>query len=63
MQSIYYPEDDILEIRFSDSPIVKEIAQDWDIVISYDEQGNIVEIVILDAKSKGLVPFVEKKAA
>ncbi len=63
MQSIYYPEDDILEIRFSDRPIVKEVAQDWDIVISYDEQGNIVQMVILDAKSKGLVPYTEQKAA
>jgi len=63
MRSIYYPEDDILEIHFSDNPIVKEVSQDWNIVISYDVHGNIVQMVILEAKAKGLLPHVEKEAA
>jgi YD repeat-containing protein len=63
MQSTYYPEDDILEIHFSDNPIVKEVSQDWNITLSYDADGNIVELVILDAKASGLLPLREKEAA
>lgn len=63
MRSIYYPEDDILEIHFSDNPIVKEVSQDWNVTISYDAQGNIVEMVILDAKAMGLLPLQEREAA
>lgn len=63
MQSTYYPEDDILEIHFSDNPIVKEVSQDWNITLSYDADGNIVELVILDAKASGVLPLREKEAA
>lgn len=63
MRSIYYPEDDILEIHFSDNPIVREASQNWNVTLSYDAQGNIVEMVILDAKAMGLLPLQEKEAA
>lgn len=63
MRSIYYPEDDILEIHFSDNPIIKEVSQDWNITLSYDAQGNVVQMVILDAKAKGLLPLVNEEAA
>jgi uncharacterized protein YuzE len=63
MQAIYYPEDDILEIHFSDKPIVREVSQDWNVNINYDVDGNIVEMVILDARAIGLMPVQTKQAA
>lgn len=57
MRTSYYPEDDILELHFSDKPIVKEISQDWNVNISYAADGSIVEMVILDAVKAGLMPF------
>lgn len=59
----YYEDDDILVQRFSDNPIVREVSQGWNINISYDKDGNIVQIVILEAKEKGLYPVIPMKAA
>lgn len=50
MKSIYFEKDDILEIRVSDKPIVREVSQGWHTNISYAADGTIVEIVLLDAK-------------
>ena len=63
MKSIYFEKDDILEIRVSDKPIVREVSQDWHTNISYAEDGSIVEIVLLDAKKEGLMPMEFRKAA
>ena len=63
MKSIYFEKDDILEIRVSDKPIVREVSQDWHTHISYAEDGTIVEIVLLDAKKEGLMPMEFRKAA
>ena len=49
MKSIYFENDDILQIRMSDKIIVREVSQDWHTNISYAEDGTIVEIVLLDA--------------
>ena len=57
MKAVYYPQDDILELRLSDKKIVREMAQDWNVAISYAEDGSVVEIVILDAVAAGLMPF------
>ena len=46
MKSIYFEDDDILQIRVSDKPIVRETSQDWHTNISYAEDGTIVEIVV-----------------
>ena len=56
MKSIYFENDDILQIRVSDKPITREVSQDWHTNISYAEDGSIVEIVLLDAKKEGLLP-------
>ena len=56
MKSIYFENDDILQIRVSDKPIAREVSQDWHTNISYAEDGSIVEIVLLDAKKEGLMP-------
>ena len=57
MKSIYFEKDDILEIRVSDKPIVREVSQDWHTNISYAEDGSIAEIVLLDAQKIGLMPM------
>jgi hypothetical protein len=56
MKSIYFENDDILQISVSDKPITREASQDWHTNISYAEDGSIVEIVLLDAKKEGLLP-------
>ena len=63
MKSIYFENDDILQIRMSEKPIVREVSQDWHTNISYAEDGTIVEIVLLDAKKEGLLPLEYRKAA
>jgi len=61
MKSIYFENDDILQIRVSDKPIAREVSQDWHTNISYAADGSIVEIVLLDAKKEGLLPEVFRK--
>ena len=63
MKSIYFENDDILQIRVSDKQILREVSQDWHTNISYAEDGSIVEIVLLDAKKEGLPPLEYRKAA
>ena len=63
MKSIYFENDDILQIRVSDKPIVREVSQDWHTNSSYAEDGTIVEIVLLDARKVGLLPLEFRKAA
>lgn len=63
MTSVYFEDDDILQIRVSDKPIVREVSQGWNTNISYAEDGSILEIVLLDAKKEGLVPVEMRKAA
>ena len=63
MKSIYFENDDILQIRVSEKQIVREVSQDWHTNISYAEDGSIVEIVLLDAKKEGLMPLEYRKAA
>ena len=57
MKTIYYPQDDILEIRLSDKPIVRETSQDWNVHLSFAEDGTLVELVVLDAVKNGVIPF------
>ena len=63
MRSIYFENDDILQIRVSEKQIVREVSQDWHTNISYAEDGSIVEIVLLDAEKEGLLPLEYRKAA
>jgi len=52
-----------LELYFSDNPIVKETAQDWNIVLSYDANNHLVQMVVLEACASGLLPPQERQAA
>ena len=63
MKTTYFEDDDILEIRVSDKPIVREVSQGWHTNISYAEDGSVVEIVLLDAKKEGLLPVEFRKTA
>ena len=66
MKTCYYPQDDILEISFSNKAIVREVSQDWSLNVSYASDDSIVQIVILDAVKEGLMPFrsgEERRAA
>jgi len=49
VRTIYHADDDILGIRVSAQPIVREDAQNWNTCISYAVDGSVVEIVILEA--------------
>lgn len=57
MRTTYYPQDDILEIQFSDKAIAREVSQDWNINLSFATDGSVVELVILDAVKAGFMPF------
>ena len=45
MKSTYFPQDDILKMRSSDKPIVREVLQDWNVNVSYAQDGSVVELV------------------
>ena len=51
MKTIYYPEDDILVVRLGDAPVVREASREWNVNLSWDAAGNVVEIVVLDARA------------
>lgn len=63
MKSIYFENDDMLQIRVSEKQIVREVSQHWHTNISFAEDGSIVEIVLLDAKKEGLLPLEYGKVA
>jgi hypothetical protein len=53
MKSTYFDQDDILSIRVSDKPIVREVSESWHINTSYAADGTVVEVVLLDAHKDG----------
>jgi hypothetical protein len=56
MKTTYLPDDDILVIRLSDKPIVRETSQDWQVHLGYAADGSTVEVVLLDAGASGAWP-------
>nr|WP_306670499.1 DUF2283 domain-containing protein [Acidithiobacillus ferrooxidans] len=62
MKTDYHATDDILVLHFSDKPVAREVSQDWNLNISYADDGCIVEIVILDAKASGAWPTPQHAA-
>ena len=64
MKTIYFPDDDILEIRVSEKPVTREVSHGWNLNISYAGDGSVVEIVLLEARAQGLYPIeLEQKVA
>jgi len=49
MKSTCFEKDDILSIRMSDKPLLREVSQNWHINTRYAADGTVVEIVLLDA--------------
>ena len=62
MKSIYFENEEILQICVSEKKIVREVSQDWHTNISYAEDGSIVEIVLLDTNNQGLPPLECRQA-
>ena len=62
MRTSYDETEDILVIRFSDKPVVREVSENWHTHISYADDGSIVEIVVLDARANGAWPFEIRQA-
>ena len=63
MKTTYYDTEDTLVIHLSDKPIVREVSQDWHTHLSYAEDGTAVELVILEARARGVLPMEVKHAA
>jgi uncharacterized protein YuzE len=63
MKTTYHVDDDILEIHISDKPVAHDVSHGWNVKIAYAEDGSVVEIVLLEAKEKGLFPAVMDRAA
>lgn len=62
MHTTYFDGDDILVIRLSDKPAVREVSQNWNAHISYAEDGSAVEVVLLDARANGAYPLEIQRA-
>ncbi len=65
MKTIYYPEEDILYLRFNDKPIVREVSHGWNVNMAYAADEDLLEMTILDAQKEGMYPIQTegKKAA
>jgi len=62
VKCIYLESADALQVCLSCKTIVREVSPDWHTNISYAEDGTIVEIVLLDAKTQCLLPPEFKNA-
>lgn len=49
----YWPEDDILKVRLSDKSITRETSKNWNVHKGFAEDGELVEVVFLDAVQEG----------
>ena len=63
MRTTYDEADDILVLHLADKAITREVSQDWNTLISYAEDGTIVEVVILEASRLGAWPLLKSDAA
>jgi hypothetical protein len=56
MRIEYDDGEDILHIKFSNSPIVRDVSQGWNISLGFSATG-LAEITVLDAKANGYWPI------
>ncbi len=56
MKIDYDEKDDVLFIRFSDKPVVRDLSQGWNVVFGMAEDG-IAQLTVLDAKKDGFLPL------
>jgi len=52
----YDDREDILFIRFSEEPVVRDVSHGWNVTVGLTEHG-VGQITVLDAKAAGLFPF------
>ena len=52
----YDEKEDILFIKFTEDPVLKDVSYDWNVNIGYTS-GGIGQITILDAANYGLMPI------
>ncbi|MDQ6971115.1 MAG: DUF2283 domain-containing protein [Mariprofundaceae bacterium] len=60
MKISYDEKEDILFIRFSDKPVVKDISYGWNVTAGVTEDG-LGQITVLDARHDGLLPLEAPK--
>ena len=60
MKVTYFIDNDTLVIQLSDKPVAREVSQDWNTHISYEANGSVVEIAILEAAKRGMWPPQER---
>lgn len=56
MRIEYDEKEDILFIRFSDKPIVRDVSHGWNVVVGMSQEG-IAQITVLNAKKDGFLPL------
>lgn len=56
MKIEYDEREDILFIRFSDDPVIRDVSHGWNVTVGLTEHG-VGQITVLDAKSAGLFPL------
>ena len=49
--------EDVLVLRFTDEPLLKDISYGWNVLIAMTHSG-IGQVTILDAKQSGLLPIM-----
>jgi len=52
MKATYNQEDDILWIRWAESPIEESDETESGVILDYDQEGNVVGIEILNASTR-----------
>lgn len=53
----YDEEEDVLVLRFTDEPLLKDISYGWNILVAMTHSG-IGQITILNAKDSGMLPIL-----
>jgi len=56
MKSTYYETGDVLCIRLSPEPVAREVAQGGSGYLGYADDGSLAELVLLNAKARGMLP-------
>ncbi len=56
MKIEYDGNEDVLFIRFSGKPVVRDVSHGWNVVVGMAEDG-IAQLTVLDAKKDGFLPL------
>lgn len=53
----YDEEEDVLVLRFSNEPLLKDISYGWNVLVAMTHSG-IGQVTILNAKDSGMLPIM-----